>query len=579
VAFLRHRSCGWLENSALFFSATDGFRTDLSGKRSWLVASLLALGLFLLGGVTNLYAQTESQPPTVHYNQEPGVPPDTACRLCHGDKDETLALPSGETLDLGVDLTVLQDSVHGQHSATPLYCTDCHQSRERYLYPHAPTPVQSLAEFVDEVEQNCTQCHQPLALHNPGHLQAEDTTNLPGCTDCHGGHDATSAAIMKAEPIATCQSCHATYADERVAAAHEEIVANLGPEQSCLTCHGDQQTTANQQCKTCHGLLQSQLTLASGDQVDLHVDGTLIDESVHGFREIQGTAYMPLQCTDCHKDQQQYGFPHPQLTTDTRRNLTLEMESICQECHQDIYQRQHDGIHGVKQAEGELSAATCFDCHGNHAIHDPDDPRERVSHTCGNCHGEINEQYAQSVHGAALIGEDNPDVPVCTDCHGVHDISDPRTAAFRVNSPTLCGGCHADKVLMAKYDISTDVFETYVADFHGTTVTLFERQSPDQETNKAVCYDCHGVHNILPATDEHSQVIKDNLLTTCRQCHPDASANFPDSWTSHFQPSREHNPLVYWVNLFYTILIPTVVGGFALFIGTDLYRRLWERRS
>ncbi|MCB0125188.1 MAG: hypothetical protein KDE58_23200, partial [Caldilineaceae bacterium] len=132
------------------------FRTDLTGKRSWLVASLLALGLFLLGGATTLYAQTESQPPTVHYNQEPGVPPDTACKLCHGDKDETLALPSGETLDLGVDLTVLQDSVHGQHSATPLYCTDCHQSRERYLYPHAPTPVQSLAEFVDEVEQNCT---------------------------------------------------------------------------------------------------------------------------------------------------------------------------------------------------------------------------------------------------------------------------------------------------------------------------------------------------------------------------------------------------------------------------------------
>jgi hypothetical protein len=131
---------------------------------------------------------------------------------------------------------------------------------------------------------------------------------------------------------------------------------------------------------------------------------------------------------------------------------------------------------------------------------------------------------------------------------------------------------------MTKYDISTDVFETYVADFHGTTVTLFEQQSPDQETNKAVCYDCHGVHNILPATDEHSQVIKDNLLTTCRQCHPDANANFPDSWTSHFRPSPEHNPLVYWVNVFYQLLIPTVLGGFLLFIGTDLYRRFWERR-
>ena len=49
---------------------------------------------------------------------------------------------------------------------------------------------------------------------------------------------------------------------------------------------------------------------------------------------------------------------------------------------------------------------------------------------------------------------------------------------------------------MQKYGISTEVFNTYVADFHGTTVTLFERQHPDQPTNKAVCTDCHGVHDI-----------------------------------------------------------------------------------
>ncbi|MCB0085770.1 MAG: hypothetical protein KDE47_32735, partial [Caldilineaceae bacterium] len=127
-------------------------------------------------------------------------------------------------------------------------------------------------------------------------------------------------------------------------------------------------------------------------------------------------------------------------------------------------------------------------------------------------------------------------------------------------------------------DISTDVFETYVADFHGTTVTLFEQQSPEEESNKAVCYDCHGVHNILKPTDEHSSVIKQNLLTTCRECHPDATENFPNSWTSHFKPSLEHNPVVYLVNLFYDFLIPTVVGGFALFIGSDVFRRSWNRR-
>jgi hypothetical protein len=72
-------------------------------------------------------------------------------------------------------------------------------------------------------------------------------------------------------------------------------------------------------------------------------------------------------------------------------------------------------------------------------------------------------------------------------------------------------------------------------------------------------------------------VIKANLLTTCQQCHPDANDNFPDSWTSHFKPSVEHNPLVYFVNLFYMIVIPATVGGFLLFIGSDIFRRIRER--
>ena len=105
------------------------------------------------------------------------------------------------------------------------------------------------------------------------------------------------------------------------------------------------------------------------------------------------------------------------------------MEAVCTGCHEEIAQRNHDGVHAKAIAEGKLDAATCADCHGNHAIHDPDQPRERVSQTCGKCHSTINDHYAQSVHGAALLGEDNPDVPVCTDCHGVHNIADPTTPA------------------------------------------------------------------------------------------------------------------------------------------------------
>ena len=72
-------------------------------------------------------------------------------------------------------------------------------------------------------------------------------------------------------------------------------------------------------------------------------------------------------------------------------------------------------------------------------------------------------------------------------------------------------------------------------------------------------------------------MVKENLLTTCRRCHPDATANFPDSWVGHFQPSANRYALVYYVNLFYRILIPAVIGGMALFVMLDAARRVYNR--
>jgi hypothetical protein len=132
--------------------------------------------------------------------------------------------------------------------------------------------------------------------------------------------------------------------------------------------------------------------------------------------------------------------------------------------------------------------------------------------------------------------------------------------------------------MMGRYDISLDVFNTYVADFHGTTVTLFEYQDdPDIQINVALCTDCHGVHAILRADDPHAG-IQENLLVTCQECHPTATANFPAAWTSHHQPSLEHNRLTYLVTLFYQIFIPLVLGPLTFLVLTDVYRRFIVRR-
>jgi hypothetical protein len=72
--------------------------------------------------------------------------------------------------------------------------------------------------------------------------------------------------------------------------------------------------------------------------------------------------------------------------------------------------------------------------------------------------------------------------------------------------------------------------------------------------------------------------VKANLLATCRKCHPDASINFPDAWLSHYIPSPERTPLVYWSRVAYNVLIPGVAGGMALFVATDFVRRRIDRR-
>jgi hypothetical protein len=329
------------------------------------------------------------------------------------------------------------------------------------------------------------------------------------------------------------------------------------------------QESANDACLACHGQPGMQTTLPSGEILYLTVNEEVYNASVHGQ---QG-----MLCIHCHADASQY--PHPSLTANSRRDLSLSLyRSSCILCHRDKYDVTLDSVHQVALAGGDTRAAICTDCHGTHNIAAVDGPRSRSSQMCALCHSEIFELYKSSVHGAALIGEGNADVPSCTYCHHVHCIEDPHNCAFRLFSPQLCAECHADPEMMGRYGISTDVFDTYVADFHGTTVVLFQAVAPDQETNKPVCIDCHGVHDMKQVDDPESTVIKENLLATCQKCHPDATANFPTSWISHYRPDPQHAPLVYYIQLFYEIFIPTLIVGMILFVASDARKRIVNRR-
>ena len=253
----------------------------------------------------------------------------------------------------------------------------------------------------------------------------------------------------------------------------------------------------NAACLGCHGKPDVSATIGT-DTFPVTIDPTLYDASVHGSNT--------LACTDCHADITEY--PHPALTVQTRKEFSVKSSQVCQQCHQDQFTQQQDSIHYLAYSTGNLIAPTCTDCHNPHTqgyLRDKngtllEDGRVNIPTTCSKCHNEIYKQYTDSVHGKGVTLGGNTDTPTCTDCHNVHDIQ-AVDAAFKSSlSKYLCEMSHRQEI-MDKYGISTDVNEHLCRDFHGTTVTIFEKTSPDQLTNKPVCIDCHGVHDITPTDD------------------------------------------------------------------------------
>lgn len=336
---------------------------------------------------------------------------------------------------------------------------------------------------------------------------------------------------------------------------------------------------SDETCLACHQ--QGGMTVQIGGQpVPLTIDGGKFSASVHGTEKVA--------CVDCHTNIT--SFPHPQVTASSPRDFSLEMYPTCQKCHTEQYQKVLDSVHQKALAAGNTNAAVCTDCHNPHTQVRLTDkgtgellPEARllIPQTCAKCHNTIYETYKGSVHGAALTQESNPDVPTCINCHGVHNIQNPTSNTFRNSTPNLCASCHTNEELMSKYGLNTHVLNTYVSDFHGTTVKMFEENYPDQPTNKPVCTDCHGVHDILKVDNPNAGIaFKKNLLVKCQQCHPNATTTtFTDAWMGHYEPSPQVFPLVYFVNLFYKFFIPAVLGGMTLYVLTDIYRRFIMRSA
>lgn len=368
-----------------------------------------------------------------------------------------------------------------------------------------------------------------------------------------------------------------------------------------LTSTDESYGVHNDCLSSCHSISKLQGTLEDGEKVSLYINQRDVRHMFIGENNKPA-------CDGCHADYSEY--PHKEFGEDenpcalchstenvaavsiaqienaifqlpyaNRREMALKLNNGCGNCHEEIAAENMDSVHSELLETGNPTAPVCIDCHGGHDVSSPNEPREKISNSCGNCHGAVNSTYKASVHGESLSLRSNEDVPTCVNCHGVHSVQGPHNLSFRNDSITMCGNCHGDEALMAKYGISANVLESYLDDFHGRSVNLFRTSEDARLSSQAVCYDCHGIHNILSPENPRSMVYPDNLQTTCQKCHIDTEIEFPEAWLSHYSPDLETYPVLYLVDWVYPILIYGTLSGMTLYIVIDARKRRSEHKS
>lgn len=314
-------------------------------------------------------------------------------------------------------------------------------------------------------------------------------------------------------------------------------------------------------CLDCHSDKEQNLTFKDGSTMSLYVDPEDLNHSVHASQ---------LICTDCHV---KYTDDHPSgKEFPSRREYTVKAYEMCKKCHFDTYTRTLESVHYELLKEGIDSAPICVDCHGSHNIQNPHLKRAMMSRSCAVCHEDVYNTYKNSVHGKVLVKDDNQDVPACTDCHTHHQVQQPGTNKFRLSAPENCIKCHGNEKLMKKYNISTTVAQTYLADFHGVTASLSRNLSEEKQQIVVTCNDCHGIHNIASPKTIGAEGMKATVTAACAKCHQNTAKTFPAAWLSHYPTSPTNAPIVWGVQMFYKFFIPFGVIGLILNLLLHVYR-------
>lgn len=132
------------------------------------------------------------------------------------------------------------------------------------------------------------------------------------------------------------------------------------------------------------------------------------------------------------------------------RAAGAQENSDCLECHSDKTLTKQRGsrtislfVDGKQLAKSVHAEAPCVGCHSDLSGKELPHEEKLAAPTCDACHGEVVQQYAESLHGKA-VKKGDATAPRCWTCHGGHDVvkvKDPKSPVLPQKVPFLCGKC------------------------------------------------------------------------------------------------------------------------------------------
>jgi len=330
------------------------------------------------------------------------------CRACHQPAPEAGAIPAAS-----VPLPVPHPLERREN------CLSCHVAPGPTAIPVGGPPVIPHPLIGRE---NCLACHQDGIGEAPRVPDDHAGRTSDICQACHQPSQLPAAPTPvppteplptpivhpKAQGVNTCVDCHATLGGKH---------ANITVEWQ-RSIHAERDVS----CADCHG----------GDPSATTVDAAMSPAA--GYIGLPAKVDIPALCASCHADvslMRQYDLPTDQ------------------------YAKYKESIHGIRLAAGDNNVTTCFDCHGGHQILKANDPASTVYRSnspqlCASCHsdkalmapyGIATDQfdlYRKSVHGRALLDNQDFRAPNCATCHGTHGAAPP---GFQ-EVANVCGSCH-----------------------------------------------------------------------------------------------------------------------------------------